>query len=645
MTAPRTSSAAACSLALTALCACATLQRPKIARVVDDAAATQAAVAQARKLDDGRVDDGGAAAIVLLRERTFDFSGKHTSIMWTHEVVKILGEAAFDRASVHLLLPPKARLAAIDARAIAADDTVSTIDPADLFGGEIKLGDKSQMEMRAFRLPRVDVGTIIDLAYRVDVDAAYNSFSEDVAGPLPVREFKVDVAVDLKDVVALKVVNADVVPAFSRHDGLAHAAFEIWNVPAHVDEPFAAPARAREPWWIMRNATRVNDWRRAASLAFAMLTQKLIDDAPEIDVGACNGDFACKVARAVDEVKARTRFTGFAPAFMHRPVTEILATRTANAGEKAFLLYALLKKIGIDARVAGVASAGSGDVDEEFPSLHWFDHTLVAAVDGDRVAWADPSCEFCAPGALPAWDPVGGDALVITPGKQPRAEWWKVNGPVESDPVDGERRKIALRLDDGGAVHIALDETRAGRDALLWMARTRNDDDDDVRASADAAVHAVLRSARVTSAGAVTCDAHHGTCARHIEAEAPRYTASLANGVVAVPLDALGLGTWIDAHDRKTDFVVSTPWVGEDEIDIELPADMTVASLPAHRVARAGIAEVSVSATSEGHVARVVRGVKLSPGRVRSVDVGALADAFDAGAGAAAAVVQLTPAK
>src|SRR5581483_6720495 len=133
---------------------------------------------------------------------------------------------------VWIFWPKKGELVHLDARTISPDGSSTTLDTADLFASEIKASEKEELGMRTFHFPHVEVGSIIELTYTIEADGYYVAWSEDVADEIPVRDYKLDIAIDAKDKPAIRVLNASVTPSYPMgDDGLRHTTFEMWNVP------------------------------------------------------------------------------------------------------------------------------------------------------------------------------------------------------------------------------------------------------------------------------------------------------------------------------------------------------------------------------------------------------------------------------
>ena len=202
-------------------------------------------------------DDGtGSGAVILLMEQHFlfqrlhEYSDQEHSEIFTHEAIKLESEAGFDNAHVQIAWPKDGTLVQLDARTIAPDGTVTPLSQAELFASEVKVKKDFQADLRIFEFPRVEVGSILELAYKIDLPGLYTEWNERIPQDLPIRAYNVDVAVDAVARPAMRVMNAGDVKADETIDGagMKHVAFSMKNVPPRTSESYSPRWRTREPW-------------------------------------------------------------------------------------------------------------------------------------------------------------------------------------------------------------------------------------------------------------------------------------------------------------------------------------------------------------------------------------------------------------
>lgn len=607
--------------------------------------------------------DDDAAAVVVLRDHRLLFQrlgkwGDSRAELHSHEVIRVLSEAGFERALVRLAWPKKGRLVHLDARTIAPDGTVTPLDAEAAFASSFQLDEEKSGDARAFSFPRVDVGSWLELSYTIELDGFYTAWSDRVTDEIPVREYRLDIVVDDIAQPELRVLNHPAQPTVTLEaDGMRHLRLQLKDIPAAVDEPFSPTWRARDPWWIYRTVRYRypnDEWDLEASWSdAARATSKLVvkhkglEQAPALDLARCGQgtarDTRCVIDAALAETHRRVVFTGFAPAFALGEVDAVVAAGAADAGGKAALLFALLTNAGVDARLAAVARRGTNEVARDFPSLRWLNHTLVVAVMGDQAVWMDPSCEMCASGTLPSWDPIGADALVVSKkGDKLTASWWALNG--QPAPHDNVLTSLwTLTVDERGDARVLLEQRSAGEASLFWRARTRNDVAKDAADDAQRLVRRLSPAATVTSHTPVTCARNTGRCQQRIEAVLPRFAHQDVDGL-RVPLSLLRPAVdLVSRRPRRQDYVVSAPLVHEDELTVVPPKGYTIAAPPRSRSGKGALGAVEIAAEVRSGTLVVKRTTRELPGHLPVTSGNEAQAPFEPGAALAASVVRLVP--
>jgi tetratricopeptide (TPR) repeat protein len=127
-----------------------------------------------------------------------------------------------------------------------------------------------------------------------------------------------------------------------------------------------------------------------------------------------------KIQAIVKQLHHEVRYTGveFGAARLtpQRP-SEVLQRHYGDCKDKATLLVAMLRAVGIKANLALLIIGPGRDVDPNLPGINRFDHAIVyvpANGPQEDALWIDATAEFFAVGYLPYGD-AGRNALVISP--------------------------------------------------------------------------------------------------------------------------------------------------------------------------------------------------------------------------------------
>ncbi|MEA2561995.1 MAG: hypothetical protein QOH06_3499 [Acidobacteriota bacterium] len=192
-----------------------------------------------------------------------------------------------------------------------------------------------------------------------------------------------------------------------------------------------------------------------------------------------SADVPAKTQReTLDRILARlgteVRYTGVelgAGSIIPRPPTETLRRKFGDCKDKAVLLTALLRKLGIPAHVA-LLRAGEGypDVEEPLPGMGAFNHVIVF-VPGEPAIWIDPTDRYARAGELPAGDQ-GRLALIAGPATQGLVRTPEAtaadNHEVEIREIflaDLGRARVVETTEFRGAAERALRASYAAQDA------------------------------------------------------------------------------------------------------------------------------------------------------------------------------------
>ncbi|MDP2343536.1 MAG: DUF3857 domain-containing protein [Deltaproteobacteria bacterium] len=586
-------------------------------------------LAQASENDD-------AVAVVLLTDQRFVFqSGGRSRDGRTevhfHHVIKLLTEAGLDAYSWTMPWPKKGSILHFDARSIAPDGTITPVSEREMFSDEASYGKDSKgapiaENMRRFAFPRVQVGSMLEVAWAFEMPGYYASWTETITGSLPIEKYRAEIVVDQAMQPDLMVINHAVPPRLvDVGDGMQHLVIELDHLPARADEDLSPSTRTTEPWWMYRNIAlrfpgkvfpQNSDWSDAVngSLSGVVLKNKGAADAVLKGRAACGTDAKCLIDAALTQVRGIPWSGHDDRGFDWKKFKEIEAAGYASSSEKALMLWALLASAGVDVKLAALARAHTLEVDKTFPALNWLNHTVVVArVDGADV-WLDPSCEHCGRGELPSWSR-GRPAVVGVPADDKvKADWRVVTGkppPIE----DGERHSWALQANADGSVRLAQVLRTSGEDAADSCRNTRDWDQEDWRERAVEAAASASPTAHVEAFTAGVCDRARGTYERTTTSRIAAWSGRDSAGALVVPLPDFR-GIWLPRDKpRKQDVVVASPVVRVHEVSITPPPGFTFGPSPASKTQQVPGGSLLIESARDGDALRVRRTLKLSAGR------------------------------
>jgi tetratricopeptide (TPR) repeat protein/transglutaminase-like putative cysteine protease len=356
---------------------------------------------------------------------SFDVEGRmtyrHTLIfrMETQDGVKNWSEIRVGWSPWHQGIPE------INARVIAPDGKVSTLDPKTITDGPAREDGEdtyTDARVRKVPLPATAVGSIVEQeTVSTDKEPLFtggigygNSFSWNV--PFHRGQLRVDVPKTLN--FRIKVMNLpDAKIKDEVVDDVRHYSLEQGYVPARVESDIPLPTHN-----FLGHGTRFStgeSWGTVAA-TYRKIAEASIDPSKAKSLlpkpGANRQE---NISRIVAALHKAVRYTGieFGQASLQpTPAAEILKRHYGDCKDKAALLVGALRAAGIDAELALLSTGPGIDIDPDLPGMQ-FDHAIVyiPAAQGSDALWIDATAEYNEVGTLPQADE-GRRALIIAEG-------------------------------------------------------------------------------------------------------------------------------------------------------------------------------------------------------------------------------------
>ena len=300
-------------------------------------------------------------------------------------------------------------------------------------------------------------------------------------------------------------------------------------------------------------------------------------------------------------------------------VTQVLARRFGDCKDKASLMVALLREVGVRSELVLVRTRQGGLVDRAPASLAIFDHAIVYVPDLDL--YLDGTAEFSGTTELPVQDQgvmvlrVGprGAHLAETPVLPSRANrverTWRVDLAASGDATVHEDLTIAGQAAAEWREHYQTLGERAERYGRVWTAR--------------------YPGARLTSVDMPRLEDRDAPVAVRAVADVPRFGLASGGGAggVTLPLtvrEADFSRTYARLSTRRQDLVIAYPWQHAEEIVYHLPAGWSVHARPAPREITAPFGRVSLEVTTEpGGIVHVRSFLDVTQARIAPADYAA----------------------
>jgi tetratricopeptide (TPR) repeat protein len=398
---------------------------------------------------------------ILFEGDRFEIDREGRITVGWHFVYRLDSEAAIDGWSVvsRIWKPWYQDRPQIQARVIAVDGTVHELDPAVL--GEYSADDDGPevygdtMTLRG-PLPAVEVGAIVEEYHTVrDRQPGFSAGvvrSAHLARSVPIQRMKVEIEADAGIPLNFQVHHVDAGLVDKEvSDGVARVSLDIGPVEPWEEETSYAPGSvARRP--VLRLSTG-ESWQTVAT-AYADLVDGQIEgsDIERVTrkIVGKEDDLGIVLALLLDHLRANVRYTGVEfgeQSVVPSAPAETLSRRFGDCKDKATLLVAMLRSLGIEAQVALVNTGPDNDVDPQLPGLGRFDHVIVH-IPGDPEIWIDPTVEYARAGELPPWDR-DRLALIAAPST---TELISTPPAVSGENLRKEEREVRLAREGGATI-------------------------------------------------------------------------------------------------------------------------------------------------------------------------------------------------
>lgn len=580
----------------------------------------------------------GHAAVVLLDELTVSYVELPRDLYQRraiHRAIAVLTEDGLDVGDVRIVYPKSGKIESFEARTIAADGTVTSVEPTKVFDEASK--DKDGFSVRTASLPKVSVGSIVEYRAVIRYPNPYSSDWEVVSGDYPVKRYRVDFRGPNSFRWQAQAYNF---PADSEgwHVESQGKNWRLWieleDVPAQEDEGYVPARWETEPRWafIVRqylDGTKVYNWSYDWKYAIDHRAEELYWDNKawyagfdyELDVSACK-DVPCKVAAGLEWLNQHVALLGFG-SWPGRPAEEVLNAETGYGLERNRMLWKMLDDLGIQAHFAFGRTRHAGTLDRNLPLYAALNHGLLVLPEQPGLSsplFVDATCEWCAPGRIPAWF-IDQEVVVMIPKKEALAntgdieiEWVEVRG--EPAPPEKSEYRVEAQLNDEGTLEGFVQLRGLNRAAHAIREDTYDWDEDDWK----------LASRRLVKRRAPTIEVANYTkyertpideAARRVEFSAPSYAVQDGERWL-IPLTGLDLH-WdrtfkYAPSKRDLDVRFLYAYHTVEVFDLTLPEGYVVRDLPED--VSAGTAPLEVEARFErtsGGI-RVTRSVRATPG-------------------------------
>jgi len=474
--------------------------------------------------------------------------------------------------------------------------------------------------------PSLAPGDTVELVWRLE-DVATDNLLSDYFGDV---DFLGDTvaAVDWEYVLEMpsgRAIYANEPPGAARTDepGTDGTTLHRWkarDVARLIPEPLM-------PGWVevlpYLHVSTYRDWESVARYWWGLVKDQ-VAPTPEIERVAKEivakippTDVEGRVRAVYDFVVTKTRYVGLEfgiHSFKPYRVEQILRRGFGDCKDKASLAWALLKSVGIDARLVLLRMRHLGRIGAEPASLAVFNHAILYVPSLDL--FLDGTAEWSGSGELPESDR-GAEVLVVDP--DGRSEF-RVT-PEAPAALSATNTAYRVRLGGDGAATLAGTSVVKGLGAPGYRQSY---------ASPGGRI-ATFEQSWARSFPGVTVTRLDVSDPRKLEEEVrlgydlevPGYADVAEDGSLSFsPTRASGsmVESFAPLSNRRSDVVLRYPWSTEFRYEIELPAGFDAAALPQAAHVDSSYGSVRVDYAREGRMVVVSGAIQIATSRIKSAD-------------------------
>ncbi len=552
--------------------------------------------------------------------------------------IKVFREEGKKHANIEIPYFDKAsQVEEIRARTVGSDGKATEFADQ-IYDREIVKAKKFRVNAKVLTLPNVQVGSVIEYAYRLrfkgnipDVFRHPGQYLVTSAYSYPAADWTIqqDLFVRHAHLTLHPVKGAEVkqhrvglpenIAPRSMADGSIQLDME--NVPAYEEEEYAPPEDCLklrvdlyysvgfygpEGFWTGLGRRRAEQYesflgkskgieREAARLIAASDSnetklRKIYARAQQIRAVSYEGEKSEK-ERKQENLKE------------NKNAEDVLTRGYAFANEINLLFVALARAAGFEVYPVLVTSRNRSFFMKDFPSESQLNAMVVEVLDHSNTIYLDPATRFCPYGLLP-WDEAN------TGGVRVDRMWSKVASTPSFKSTDAvTRRKAELRLNSEGGLQGRVEVAYFGQEALSRRLESVRQDEAAKRKELEGAMkEGLAQGATVKLLSAEGWDSTEGPLKAEFEIEVPDF-ATPAGKRLVLPLGIFHVNQRnpFPSPRRVHPIYFSYPQETYEEVKLELPAGMQAESLPAANKVDQGGAYYRFSAEQEGNTLRMTR--------------------------------------
>ncbi|HWR37277.1 MAG TPA: DUF3857 domain-containing protein [Clostridia bacterium] len=453
-------------------------------------------------------------------------------------------------------------------------------------GGETSVADTGvsmyyDVRSRVLRFPSLEAGDLIELDYRVSPESETNPYGDYYGG---LTLFRGTMSTKLKRYVLLTPAerNFHVVETRMPHSASVTVAggeriytWEARDLAALPNEPRSPSATEIAPYI---SVSTFSNWDELGKWYAELVRPQFTLDAALREVAkrisAENPEELARIHAIHQLVLRNTHYVALEfgiYSYKPYPVSQIYARRFGDCKDKASLMIALMRAVGVDAELAMVRTRRMGEINEQVASIAPFNHAIVYLPK--YGLWLDGTAEYSGARELPLEDQ---GAMALTVSADGRTQMHRI--PVTTPEDNYTHRAIRAEIRRDGTMQFSGTVYTRGEDApgLRREYEVAERQRESIRASL-AEVFPTVKVENVEVDGAA--DLEKDVTVKFSGA-LDAFSGRSSMALTGTWMRRGYLQTLAPLGERTQDLLLPAPWTTEEELQFALPEGTVRVELP-----------------------------------------------------------------